>query len=156
VREALRCAESVLEAAAAAGVGLGIGVTVGPIEPTRDLLEDNVAGIAINQAARLAFLEGNDGCIAVDEEVVRLAVRAGPYRIVDEDKVVKDTVDAKPRTSGLENNGGRWFRWFLSRYSRKAKPNRTESFGRLQAGKVILGAGGSGTNCSRRCIGINC
>jgi hypothetical protein len=79
VREALRCAEAVLEAAAAAGVGLGIGVTVGRIEVTQDLLEENVAGLAINHAARLAFLDGNEGRIAVDEEVVGLAVDAGPF-----------------------------------------------------------------------------
>src|SRR4051812_12975375 len=50
VRKALRCAESVLDAVAAGGVGLGLGVTVGRIEVTQDLLEENVAGMAINQA----------------------------------------------------------------------------------------------------------
>src|SRR4051812_37571702 len=68
VREALRCAEAVLDAAAAGGVRLGVGVTVGRIEVTEDLLERNVAGMAINQAARLAFLDENEGRIAVDEE----------------------------------------------------------------------------------------
>src|SRR5262245_16694675 len=46
VREALRCAETVLESAEAAGVGLGVGVAMGRIETTRDLLEENVAGMA--------------------------------------------------------------------------------------------------------------
>src|SRR5262245_9522661 len=56
VRQALGCAQAVLEAAAAGGVPLGVGVTVGRIELTADLLEQNVAGMAINHAARLAFL----------------------------------------------------------------------------------------------------
>ena len=81
VRLALGCAESILEAAAAAGVGLGIGVTVGRIEVTQDLLEENVAGMAINHAARLAFLEGNEGRIAVDDEVIGDAVDAGPFTV---------------------------------------------------------------------------
>jgi class 3 adenylate cyclase len=79
VRQALGCAESILEAAAAAGVGLGIGVTVGRIEAVQGLLEENVAGIAINHAARLAFLEDNEGRIAIDEEVVGYALEAGPF-----------------------------------------------------------------------------
>jgi hypothetical protein len=79
VRQALRCAETVLSSAAAAGVGLGIGITVGRIEAVQDLVEDNVAGMAINHTARLAFLEGNEGRIAVDEEVVEDATDAGPF-----------------------------------------------------------------------------
>jgi class 3 adenylate cyclase len=79
VREVLRCAEAVLEAAAAGGVRLGVGITVGRIEVTQDLLEENLAGMAINHAARLAFLDGNEGCIAVDEEVVGDATDAGPF-----------------------------------------------------------------------------
>jgi class 3 adenylate cyclase len=80
VREALRWAEAVRQCAATGGVQLGMGVTVGRIEVTEDLLKQNVAGMAINHAARLAFLDGNDGRIAVDEEVVSDATDAGqPY-----------------------------------------------------------------------------
>ncbi|HEX8199144.1 MAG TPA: hypothetical protein VF590_01560 [Isosphaeraceae bacterium] len=81
VRQALRCAESVLESAAVVGVGLGMGITVGRIEVTQDLLEENVAGMAINHAARLAFLDENEGRIAVDDVVVDDAVEAGPFTI---------------------------------------------------------------------------
>ena len=81
VREALHCADAVVEAAAAGGVRLGMGVTVGRIEVTEDLLEKNVAGMAINHAARLAFLDGNEGRIAVDEEVVEDATDAGPFTV---------------------------------------------------------------------------
>jgi class 3 adenylate cyclase len=63
--------------AAEAGIGLGIGVTVGRLEVTEDLLEENVAGIAINHAARLAFMDANQCRIAVDEEVVGYAIDAG-------------------------------------------------------------------------------
>jgi hypothetical protein len=79
-REALRCAKAVLRASATRGVQLGVSVTVGRIEMAQDLLDENVAGMAINQAARLAFIDRNVGRIAVDEEVVGDAIDAGqPY-----------------------------------------------------------------------------
>ena len=79
VRIALNFAKTIVESAAFSGVSLGVGVAVGRIEITQDLLEQNVAGMAINHAARLAFLEDNKARVAVDAEVVNDALDAGPF-----------------------------------------------------------------------------
>lgn len=56
------------------GVALAIGISSGDSEGWHDLRSDNLAGAAINTAARLAFLPGSVGRIAIDEKVYRALV----------------------------------------------------------------------------------
>jgi len=73
---AMEFATSILNSAAAVGVRVAIGVACGKLESTEDILEHNIAGVAVNRAARLAHLNGGAGRIAVDEEVVQDAKNA--------------------------------------------------------------------------------
>ncbi len=70
VAEVLEIAQVILKRAASAGVGLAIGIASGRVVKTEDVPGDNVAGVAVNRAARLAHLDRSDGKIAVEEEVV--------------------------------------------------------------------------------------
>ncbi|MCY2965502.1 MAG: hypothetical protein NT069_18030, partial [Planctomycetota bacterium] len=71
--EALDFACAVMAKARDAKVALTIGVAQGPILPTTDALGGNIAGIAINQAARLAFLDSAHCFIAVEAPVAQQA-----------------------------------------------------------------------------------
>jgi class 3 adenylate cyclase len=61
----LQLAEHVRKHCVMAGVDLAIGVSLGPVELFNDLHGKNYVGTAINQAARLAFLDASDGRIGV-------------------------------------------------------------------------------------------
>ncbi|HYH66925.1 MAG TPA: hypothetical protein VD866_19680, partial [Urbifossiella sp.] len=68
---ALELAVRIHQRCAAAGMRVAIAIAAGRVEATRDLLDDNVAGVAINRAARLAHLPGGTGRVAVDEFTFR-------------------------------------------------------------------------------------
>jgi class 3 adenylate cyclase len=81
VEDAIECARSVREKAAAAGARLGMGVTLGPLVNTQDVHDTNVAGVAINHAARLAFLDQNTDKIALDVNVAKHAIDNGCLKL---------------------------------------------------------------------------
>jgi len=92
---ALDIAEHLLEAAASRGVRLAIGLHEGPVLDTWDVVKHNLAGSAINYAARLAGLLQAEGTAVASVELVKEAGRArsrtrGRFGAVEHDKV-KDT-----------------------------------------------------------------
>ncbi len=72
---ALELASQIRKMCAKGHVRLSIGVSDGRLEAVTDVNQVNVVGTAINYAARLAFLEGGEGRIAVNEFTADQAIR---------------------------------------------------------------------------------
>ena len=78
--QALNTAVRVLDEAEAAGVRLAVGVSVGRLETWQDLGLTNLAGPAINLAARLAAMTAAESKIVVTERVCRAAAHTFAFR----------------------------------------------------------------------------
>ncbi len=73
---ALELAKTILKDSARKGVKLAVGIAGGRVESTQDLLEDNVAGVVVNRAARLAHLPDGNGKIVVEKHAALDAINA--------------------------------------------------------------------------------
>jgi hypothetical protein len=76
ISAALDVARSIRTRAQEGGVRLAIGIASGRVVQTHDVPGENVAGVAINRAARLAHLDGGEGQIAVEEDAVSDALKS--------------------------------------------------------------------------------
>ncbi|MEN6487325.1 MAG: tetratricopeptide repeat protein, partial [Smithella sp.] len=93
---ALSVGQTILRKCAERGVELAIGISRGDIEEWHDLRASNLAGTAINKAARLAFLDNSTGRIALEKEVHDAAVSnstsAGEFSNLMDGKVKKTSL----------------------------------------------------------------
>ena len=76
VETALELAKSILRDSAKDGVRLAVGIAVGKVDGTQDLRDQNIVGVDVNRAARLAHLDDGEGRIAVEALVAKYAIDA--------------------------------------------------------------------------------